>query len=182
MQATANYQRMTNSKSPPNTQSHIADSEVDDEDSSSDDDIGPKLCIQRVSQPPVTRGDELDSQGTLAGDAPANSVKRQRDDWMVFPPDRGSPSSDRLKLRNRKFNTSKDVTSKPGSFTPWTESHEQKKRRLENEIMGIQQPLEGQQGNPVTRTPKSNETMAEGVKLSDVRNHRSSDLHNICLN
>jgi hypothetical protein len=170
---------MTNSKSPPNTQSHDADSEVDDEDSSSDDDIGPKLCIQRVSQPPVTRGDELDRQGTLAGDAPANSVKRQRDDWMVFPPDRGSPSSDKLKLRNRKFNTSKDVTSKPGNFTPWTESHEQKKRRLENEIMGIQQPLEGQR---VTRTPKSNETIAEGVKLSDVRNHRSSDLHNICLN
>lgn len=174
-----NHQR-TNPKSSPDIQSHVADSHsgsaVDNEDSSDDDDIGPQLYTQPVARPPVTRSDnELDSQGTLKGDIP---VKRRRDDWMVLPPDKGSPSSDRLKLRNRKFNTSKDatVTRNPGDFTPWTESHEQKKRRLENEILGIQPPSEGQRGNPVAGTPKSNEAMAERVKLSNVRNHRTPDL------
>jgi hypothetical protein len=99
-----NHQR-TNPKSPPDIQSHVADSHsgsaVDNEDSSDDDDIGPQLYTQPVARPPVTRSDnELDSQGTLKGDIP---VKRRRDDWMVLPPDKGSPSSDRLKLRNRKL-------------------------------------------------------------------------------
>jgi len=169
LQTAINNQRMTNPKSPPDIQSHVADSHNDSEDNedSSDDDIGPQLYTH-VSQPRVTRSDrELDSQETLQGDIPANSVKQRRDDWMVLPPDKGSPSSDRLQLRNRKFNTSKDVPKNTGSFTPWTESHEQKKRRLENEILGIEPPSEGQRGNPVAGTPKSNEAMAERVKLSN---------------
>lgn len=65
---------------------------------------------------------------------------------MLVPPKQDDWSSrvDPTKLRNRKFNTgmgSKAPAARSrGESTVWTETPEQKRKRLEDEVMGVKRP------------------------------------------
>ena len=72
------------------------------------------------------------------------SKKPQREEWMLVPPSNSDWSSrvDPTKLKNRKFQTGKGsrapVSGGGGENAVWTETPEEKRRRLEDEVMGRQ--------------------------------------------
>lgn len=128
---------------PPAHLASHADSEDEDSNSSSDDDgYGPTL--------PPSKGDPTDKPQNHASDedigpaAPPVSQPAKRDEWMLRPPDQLDFSSrvDPTKLRNRKFNTGRaaSATTNKSTVSTWTETAEEKRKRLENEVMGIQAP------------------------------------------
>ncbi|KAK2811960.1 hypothetical protein FQN50_001667 [Emmonsiellopsis sp. PD_5] len=124
----------------------------DESSSDSDDDYGPSLppaggaAALKDSQSGFDRNE---SQTTSAVSKPEIT---KRDDWMLKPPEQDDWSSrvDPTKIRNRKFNTGKSATTKPKSGQPgagtWTETAEEKRKRLEAEVMGIQAPANSAAG------------------------------------
>ncbi|KAL2859938.1 GPALPP motifs-containing protein 1 [Aspergillus lucknowensis] len=123
-------------------QSDVSDSNSDS-DSSDDDNFGPSLPPQEGSvsipqpppQQPINTSGEQDRQHQ-------DKSAPQRDAWMLAPPTADSRSSrvDPTKLRNRKFQSGPRVmgnTAGAGVDSSWTETPEEKIRRLQNEAMGI---------------------------------------------
>jgi hypothetical protein len=114
-----------------------------EEDSSSDDDgFGPSLPTAASSGPQdqSNEGQQL----TGPGSRPSQPVKSQRDEWMIVPPssDDWSSRMDPTKLKNRKFNTGKGakgpaVSSGRESNANWTETPDEKRARLQREVLGI---------------------------------------------
>lgn len=114
----------------------------DDEDES-DDDYGPSL-------PPPASSSSAVQHETPTEPIPSQPASKpevvQRDDWMLKPPDQLGLSArmDPTKLKNRKFNTgnpARPAASKAGGpSNTWTETVEEKRKRLQNEVMGIQAP------------------------------------------
>ena len=121
--------------------------ESDADSSDSDDDFGPSLPPAPGS---ISEEAERERQEALAEDEAARetSKKPQREEWMLLPPkqDDWSARVDPTKLKNRKFNTGK------GSKAPaqggasdnalWTETPEQKRQRLADEMMGVKKPAQ----------------------------------------
>lgn len=115
-----------------------------------DDDFGPSLPPAPGQISPTTesrRRDALASEAAAA--ALAASKKPQREEWMLVPPkqDDWTARVDPTKLRNRKFNTgkgSKAPAQKGGSGDNaiWTETPEQKRQRLADEVMGVKKPAQ----------------------------------------
>lgn len=116
-----------------------------EDESSDDDDFGPSL-------PPT--GAELLEDGAstkpegYAVEAQAEPGKPKRDDWMTMPPEQDGLVSrmDPSKLRARGFNTGKGAKApaeKGGDSSAWHETPEQKRKRLEDEMMGISRPSPG---------------------------------------
>ncbi|EFE44157.1 hypothetical protein TRV_01050 [Trichophyton verrucosum HKI 0517] len=115
----------------------------DDEDDS-DDDYGPSL------PPPASASSAVQQHETSTEPIPSKADSKpevvQRDDWMLKPPDQLGLSArmDPTKLKNRKFNTgnpARPAASKAGGpSNTWTETVEEKRKRLQNEVMGIQAP------------------------------------------
>ena len=110
-------------------------------DSSSDEsDFGP------APGPPAESSETVHTtqQGTEVTEAESTSEPRkpQREEWMLAPPTHGDWTSrvDPTKLRNRKFNTGKGARTPNQSNSTdnrlWTETPEQKKQRLEDEVLG----------------------------------------------
>ncbi|KAI9815647.1 MAG: hypothetical protein M1826_001956 [Phylliscum demangeonii] len=105
-----------------------ADPKKDEESSSSGDDgVGPALPTAQ------NRADGI----------VAEKKALQREEWMLVPPkqDDWSARVDPTKLRNRKFNTGRGAKA-PAQSTGeesslWTETPEQKRQRLAEEVMGI---------------------------------------------
>ncbi|KAK3393573.1 hypothetical protein B0H63DRAFT_458503 [Podospora didyma] len=115
-----------------------------DSDSSDDDDNwGPAL-------PSVTASAAQSSSSTSrfgpyfpAESHPAGPAKR--DDWMVAPPtSSGYSVADPTKLKSRKFASGRSVADKkPGGSGPssiWTETPEEKMRRVTNAVLGREDP------------------------------------------
>lgn len=118
-------------------------------DSESDDDLGP--------MPPVpgqaglnnilnkSQFDEPDGSGSWEDSAPK---KTHRDEWMLLPPtsDDWSSRVDPTKLKNRKFNTGKGAKAPAdksgGNQGSWMETPEQKKKRLEDEVLGTKSDVQ----------------------------------------
>lgn len=118
-----------------------------DLESSSEDEIGPAL------PPALGQYDakvEAQRQQAIADENAAREAakKPQREEWMLVPPkqDDWSARVDPTKLKNRKFNTgkgSKAPSQKGGGLdTLWTENPEQKRQRLEDEVMGVRKPAQ----------------------------------------
>ncbi|KAL8679162.1 MAG: hypothetical protein Q9186_004553 [Xanthomendoza sp. 1 TL-2023] len=116
-------------------------------DSDDDDDFGPSL--------PPPNGPTAPAQTTSSSHLPtsleATPNPPTREEWMLIPPTSTDWSSrlDPTKLRNRKFNTGKSSKApppKPGSNntidTIWTETPEQKRQRLQDEMMGVKKPAQ----------------------------------------
>ncbi|MCJ1284956.1 hypothetical protein MMC26_004293 [Xylographa opegraphella] len=120
-----------------------APSGVDDSDS--DDDIGPAL-------PPPPGHYDPDAEILRSKEAADEELARKaaskpkREEWMLVPPKRDDWSSriDPTKLKNRKFNTGKGAKGPAqkggGDNTLWTETPEEKLKRLEDEVMGVKRP------------------------------------------
>lgn len=111
-----------------------------DDSDSSDDDFGP-------APPPVgavaASHDSNDAPGKSAFDTDPQfneaPKKVQRDDWMTMPPTQDDLAArmDPTKTRARKFNTGKSAGGGGGMSSAWTETPEQKLKRLQDEAMGI---------------------------------------------
>ncbi|KAI5300157.1 hypothetical protein KEM56_002681 [Ascosphaera pollenicola] len=109
------------------------------DDSDDDDDYGPTL-------PPT--GANAAGQEERMTSATSKSYEEEepkplrRDDWMLKPPDSSDWSSrvDPTKIRNRKFNMGRSASSSTGPADTWTETVEEKKKRLAAELMGVRAP------------------------------------------
>lgn len=109
-----------------------------DSDSDSEDDYGPALPgATPSSRTHHQAGPSLPSIPAAAPEKPA------RDDWMLAPPEpTGYQERDPTKIKARKFASGAGATSRPsggaggGISSIWTETPEQKAKRLADAVLG----------------------------------------------
>lgn len=146
----------------------------------SDDDFGPA--------PPPTdaevrvANDVFDKRETRS---PESSKPLVREEWMTLPPastDWGS-RVDPTKLKNRRFNTGKSATGPKGPAvdSAWLETPEQKRQRLEDEMLGRRPLAQAHAANEVpTKTMEARQREAcekeEQVQAYNERNRRGDSL------
>lgn len=148
-----------------NTQSARDESSSDD-----DDDFGPGLPPSNAAN-----DDDVPHSRSPQPELPASEAKPRRDDWMTMPPEQDELAArmDPSKQRARGFNTSKGAKAPPakgGDGSAWHEAPEQKRKRLEDEVMGIARP-DASQVNECGGGSKSrrDEDAARHVKEYSVR-------------
>jgi Protein of unknown function (DUF3752) len=83
---------------------------------------------------------------------------------MLVPPESGDWTAkvDPTKLRNRKFQTGKGAKAPQkasGVNTLWTETPEERRKRLNDEVMGIKKPAT--QGEESVKKPEISDAEAE---------------------
>jgi hypothetical protein len=73
-----------------------------------------------------------------------SETKLQRDEWMMMPPTQDGLAArlDPTKIRPGKFRSGKSAGGPQGGGLDsiWTETPEQKRKRLANEVLGIEAP------------------------------------------
>lgn len=115
-----------------------------DEESSSDDDddFGPALpSAIDLQKQNASANDPINRPSRPGPDE--QPAKAKRDDWMMVPPkaDDLAARMDPSKLRARGFNTGKGAKAPAGPSggldSAWTETPEEKLKRLQNEAMGV---------------------------------------------
>lgn len=112
-----------------------------DPESSDDDDYGPSLPPAPGSYAESQMIAEQKETATREAEVAAKAGPK-RDDWMLVPPSDSSWGDrvDPTKLKNRKFQSgkgSKAPIEKSGGISAiWTETPEQKRKRLEDEVLG----------------------------------------------
>ncbi|KAL6715957.1 hypothetical protein ACLMJK_006919 [Lecanora helva] len=125
------------------------DSDAED-NSSSDDDFGPSLPPAPNSANYIAESKRQQDLHSVSTTKPP-AGKPQREEWMLVPPKQDDWSSrvDPTKLRNRKFQTGKGAkapSQAPGGHDSnnalWTETPEQKRQRLEDEVLGVKKPAQ----------------------------------------
>ncbi len=144
--------------------------------SSEDDDFGPSL-----PPPPGSSKHQAEAkrQQVLQDDFAAREAakKPQREEWMLLPPkqDDWSARVDPTKIKNRKFNTGKGSkapgSNSGGENTLWTETPEQKRQRLQDEVMGVKKPA--QLGSEDKRDARK----AQEAKETQRRIHEYNERH-----
>lgn len=139
------------------------DASGDEDSSSEDDDYGPAL----PTGPAPSSGSAHDALGPQAPppeeeNEPAAPVAR--DSWMLNPPQQDDLAArmDPTKIRARKFNTGKGARgSAQGSGeidSIWTETPEQKAKRLKDEMMGVSKAKTGSEASRVVSKKEDKET------------------------
>ena len=112
-----------------------------DDSDSSDDDFGPAPPPAGATYNTETEADHVPAQSAFDRDPQFAEApkKAQRDDWMTMPPTQDDLAArlDPSKQRARKFNSGKSAGSGGGISSAWTETPEQKLKRLQDEAMGI---------------------------------------------
>ena len=139
----------------------------DDSDSSSDDDFGP-------APPPAGAAysdDHEATPGTSAFDTEPQFTevpkKVQRDEWMTLPPTQDDLAArmDPTKMRARKFNSGKGSGSTGGGLSSaWTETPDQKLKRLQDEALGISAPCNSAPGTSESKRSKEEERQARKMR------------------
>ncbi|KAL9124239.1 MAG: hypothetical protein Q9217_006414 [Psora testacea] len=121
-----------------------------DDSSSDDDDFGPSLPPAPGSR---KAAEEHQRQQKLEDRLAAKEAAKrpQREEWMLVPPSSSDWGSrvDPTKLKNRKFNTGKgskgpstQSSQGGGVDSTWLETPEQKRQRLEDEVLGRKKPAQ----------------------------------------
>lgn len=152
---------------PPVTTSPPPATQDDDSDSSSDDDFGPApppagatYSSDHGAAPPKSAFD-TEPQFTEA------PKKVQRDEWMTLPPTQDDLAArmDPTKMRARKFNSGKGASSTGGGMSnAWTETPEQKLKRLQDEALGISAPNNTASAPSETKRSKEEERRARKMR------------------
>ncbi|RDW70793.1 GPALPP motifs-containing protein 1 [Aspergillus mulundensis] len=126
-----------------NTDNNSDNSDTNSDSDSDDDDFGPSLPPPAGSRPEQAQPSAQTSSQLNTSQEPESAPAPKRDAWMLAPPTTGSDRSrvDPTKLRNRKFQSGPRVGNAPsgggGVDSSWTETPEEKMRRLQDEAMGI---------------------------------------------
>jgi hypothetical protein len=156
---------------PPIQSKSDSEQEPGDSEDSSDDDFGPQLPpaggtksgpskYEVESRPPRIRDEDADNLATK---------KRQRDDWMLNPPENSSWASgpNPAALTSRKFMSGKSARggrSTDGASSVWTEDPAQKRQRLENEVLGIKSESSARSAGSRDFTSRTNSATADRLK------------------
>lgn len=96
--------------------------------------------------------------------------KPQREEWMLLPPTNDDWSSrvDPTKLKNRRFQTGKGskapIDKSGGVSAIWTETPEQKRQRLEDEVLGRKATASS---GPEKPTVSDKEDVAAAKRIKD---------------
>lgn len=158
----------------PNQHSEDESSSVDD------DDFGPSLPDANGGADRNVDGRE-EKYGYEEQEPEKQSTKR--DEWMTVPPKKDDLAArmDPTQIRARGFNTGKGgqgpAQSRNGVDTAWTETPEQKRKRLANQVMGISEDASEPKAQPVDLRKKAeHEEKARKIKQYNEK-HRSKSLY-----
>ncbi|KAL1637155.1 hypothetical protein SLS56_000813 [Neofusicoccum ribis] len=161
-----------------------ADDGSDSDSSSDDDDFGPAPPTAADAARAATRAtdDEWRAVRPPADDEKPKKTQ-QRDEWMMVPPKQDDLAArmDPTKLRARGFQTGKGAKAPNhggggGDMGAWTETPEQKRKRLEDEVMGRAAPGgsgAGGAGERDVRRKVDEETAARVRKYEEKRRGES---------
>lgn len=157
----------------------------DSDDDSDDDGFGPSLPTAADLNPPTSSSGPSVSQ-------PAAPARAQRDEWMTLPPQQDDLAArmDPSKMRARGFNTGKNARG--GNTTPaggniaaaWTETPEEKLKRLQDEAMGVKPATAGHIDAREAAKNKEKEAEARRIREQTVSlptSNTSSIQADVCL-
>lgn len=154
-----------------------------EDDSSSDDDDGFGPALPSAA---AATDEDSDAGPSLPSgpEPPPPAEKQKRDDWMMMPPEQDDLAArmDPTKIRARGFNTGKGAKGphdRGGDSSAWHETPEQKRKRLQDEMMGIARPEVGP-AKPVkpARSAKDEEA-ARRVKEHGVGPNAATSRHGL---
>lgn len=147
-------------------------------DSDSDDDFGP--AMPSATGPQTSMFDNISADDKSRSIEAGGSQRLQRDDWMMAPPSHDDALSriDPTKMRARKFNTGR-AGGAPADHremgAAWFETPEEKRKRLENEMMGVSSKTASAQPSASGSNSKSrDEETARRVKEHNEKNRGKS--------
>ncbi|KAF2277501.1 uncharacterized protein EI97DRAFT_295408 [Westerdykella ornata] len=163
--------RVIGPSAPPAPLSEIPHSPPSDDSDSSDDEFGP-------AAPPLGT-DYAGHEERYASAQPSvfdtdpqyaeHAKKTQRDEWMTMPPTQDDLAArmDPTKLRARKFNTGKGARgagSSGNGMGVWTETPDEKLKRLQNEALGVSAPANMDGTSKYPRKSKEEEDKARRIR------------------
>lgn len=154
----------------------------EEDDWSDNDEYGPAVPTSEAVAPPRT---DLNLSTDDSPPNPNDATKVKRDEWMTLPPTADGLSSrlDPTKPRARKFNTGKGARgpnhANGSDNAVWTETPEQKRRRLEDEVMGVVRPAAASGKDTKTQLPSVKDgEIARRIREHDVSIHYPSAARN----
>lgn len=139
----------------------------DDDSDDSDDDIGPILPPSGTEH--LRLDNKPDDAGLLPKENQIHTNSRQRDEWMLQPPEESDWTSrvDPTKLRNRKFQTGRSAKGPPVANrvdSSWTESPEQKMERIRDEVMGVKTSIPVKDGSNHTEASRISDSTHQRIQ------------------
>ncbi|GIK06802.1 hypothetical protein Aspvir_002454 [Aspergillus viridinutans] len=144
------------------TRTDVLNHEDQVEDEEADDDYGPSLPPLGGEVTANPNDVKMDNESHIqSGEPDTHNNDSQRDVWMLRPP-RPSDLSSRLdptRLKNRKFQGGQSFSSSGEEVDiTWTETPQQKLKRLQDEAMGVS-------SRPVSNHDRSSTSMASKSPL-----------------
>jgi hypothetical protein len=139
-----------------------------DDSDSSDDDFGPAPPPAGASHSSYDDGKPAAKSAFDTEPEYTEAEKRvERDAWMTMPPTQDDLGRlDPTKMRARKFNTGKSAgqTGTGGGVGVWTETPEQKLKRLQDEAMGIAAPANSSNSKKESKRAAQEEEKARQLR------------------
>lgn len=161
-----------------------ADVSTPGDESSSDDDYGPVIPSEAAKYKGVVEENETwDTVRQTSVKSEEATKKSGRDEWMLIPPTQDDLSAriDPTKIRARKFNTGKGAKGSGQAGVDnsmWTETPEQKRKRLRDQVLGVQEDTSTTHMESVAAARKRQDDEEKGRKIReyDVSRMHSSNL------
>ncbi|KAH9879432.1 hypothetical protein J1614_002872 [Plenodomus biglobosus] len=140
----------------------------DGDSDSSDDGFGPAPPPANGAYTNYDNGSPPPAQSAFDTDPHFSEAPKraQRDEWMTLPPTQDDLAArmDPTKMRARKFNSGKSAAGGGAMSSAWTETPEQKLKRLQNEALGIAAPSNAPAATAESKRSKEEERRARKMK------------------
>ncbi|GIJ90803.1 hypothetical protein Asppvi_009766 [Aspergillus pseudoviridinutans] len=169
----SNYAEDTgNEQGAESTRTDSLSHEDEDEDEEADDDYGPSLPPVGGEVTANLHEVKMDNESHIESGKPdAHNNNSERDVWMLRPPKPSDLSSriDPTRLKNRKFQggQSRSYSGEEVDIT-WTETPQQKLKRLQDEAMGVSsRPVLNHDRSSTSMTSKSPLRQHDPTKASE---------------